>query len=217
MRCSAVAGVMEILQQARDCNRLPRLFCIVMNIDKIVLSVSIPAASCCSVVSAQEKTAVSTKESCLAFVQEFYGWYVPKARDMSVDSLDLALKQRRSAFSTQVIKEVEAVEADARRNKEAGLDFDWILNTQDAGDPGDPGYLVRNSKLNGNVCRVEVYRQLPGGKVEKDVVPELGFEHGRWLFVNFHYPDSRYPQSENLLSMTKVYLDAVSKSPTKPH
>jgi hypothetical protein len=179
-----------------------------MNIGKIVLSVSMLAASCCSFVSAQGKTSVPTKESCLAFVQEFYGWYVPKARDLSVDSLDLALKQRRSAFSVQVIKEVEAVEADARRNREAGLDFDWILNTQDAGDAGDPGYLVRNSKLNGNVCRAEVYRQLPEGKVVKDVVPDLSFEHGRWLFVNFHYPDSRY----NLLNMTKQYLDSVSKS-----
>ncbi len=136
---------------------------------------------------------------------------------MGVDSLDLALKKKRSVFTAKVIKQVEAVEADAIRNKEAGLDFDWILNTQDAGDPGDPGYLVRNSKLNGNVCRVEVDRQLPDGKLQKDVVPELAFEHGRWLFVNFHYPDSPYPHSENLLSMTTMYLGSVGKSQTKPH
>jgi len=170
----------------------------------------------CAFLSAQEKKPVPTKESCLAFVQEFYGWYVPKARDMNVQSLDLALKQRRSAFSARLIKGVEAVEADARRNQEAGLDFDWILNSQDPGDPGEPGYLVRNSKLNGNVCTVDISRQRPDGKGER-IVPELTFNDGRWLFVNFHYPDSPYPQSENLLSIVKNYLDSAREAPDKAH
>jgi hypothetical protein len=188
-----------------------------MNIAKVALSAAVFAATCCPFLSAQDKkTAIPTKESCLAFVQEFYGWYVPKARDINVHSLDLALKERRSAFNPRLIKGVEAVEADATRNQEAGLDFDWILNSQDPGDPGEPGYLARNSKLNGNVCHVEVSRQRPDGKGER-IVPELNFEHGRWLFVNFHYPDSPYPQSENLMSMIKAYLNSVSESSKKAH
>lgn len=154
------------------------------------------------------------KSPALAFVQEFYDWYVPKARDMTVNSLDLP-KERHPAFSARLIQGVETIEADARRHHEAGLDFDWILNTQNPGDPGDPSYLVRNSKLTGNVCRVDVYRQVPGGKIEKDVIPELNFEHGKWL-VNFHYPDSRYPQNENLLSIIKANLDSISRAPKEP-
>ena len=110
----------------------------------------------------------------------------------------------------RLLKAVEAVEANARRNKEAGLDFDWILNTQDAGDPGEPGYSVRNSTLNGTVCSVEVYRQSPEGQFQKDIMPEVSVESGRWLFVNF-----RYPQSDDLLSQTRTYLNSVSKPPKK--
>jgi hypothetical protein len=40
----------------------------------------------------------------------------------------------------------------------------------------------------------DVSRQRPDGKGER-IIPELNFEHGRWIFVNFHYPDSPYPQS----------------------
>jgi hypothetical protein len=182
-----------------------------MNIGKIVISLAVFAPICCSSLSAQERALTPTKKSCLAFVEEFYNWYVPKARDTNVDSIDLALKDRRSAFSPRLLKGVEAVEANARRNKEAGLDFDWILNTQDPGDPGDPGYSVRNATLSGSMCRVEVYLQLPEGKFQKDVMPQLSFQNRRWLFANF-----LYPQSDNLLRQTRAYLDAATRPPKKP-
>ena len=156
------------------------------------------------------------KQSCVAFVREFYAWYVPKARAENLDSMDAALKERRNAFSERLLKGLQDVDADAKRNQEAGLDFDWILNSQDPGDAGDPGYLVGNGRLNGNACRVDVSRQRPDGKGER-IVPELTFERGRWTFVNFHYPGSPYPQSENLLSMIKEYLTSVRQSPKKPH
>jgi hypothetical protein len=187
-----------------------------MNISKAVLSTAMLAATGCSLLSAQEKASVPTKASCLAFVQEFYGWYVPKARATALGSMDAALKVRRVAFSRHLLKGLQDVDDDARRNQEAGLDFDWILNSQDPGDPGDPGYLVRNSSLSANVCRVEVSRQRPDGETEK-IVPELKFEDGRWLFTNFHYPDSPYPQSENLLGMISAYLKSARGSPQKPN
>ena len=174
------------------------------------------AANCFPSLFAQEKKLGPTKESCLAFVQEFYGWCVPKARSTTENSMDAALRQRRSAFSPRLVRGLEKVDADAKRNQEAGLDFDWILNSQDPGDPGDPGYIVLDSKLKGNLCRVDVSRQRPDGEGER-IIPELIFENERWVFLNFHYPDSPYPQSENLLSMIKVYLDSVVESPKKPH
>jgi tetratricopeptide (TPR) repeat protein len=177
-----------------------------MNFGKIRFSAAIIAVTFCQLISAQDQKSAATKESCLAFVQEFYGWYITKARDVSVDSLDLALKERRSAFIAKLTKGVEAVDADARRYKEAGLDFDSVLNSQDPGDSGD--YSVSDSKLSGNACRVDVFRQRPDGKGER-ISPELRFENGRWHFVNFHYPDSPYLQSENLLSMVAVHLSDI--------
>jgi len=174
-----------------------------MNTSKVALTLAALITVGCPCLSAQKPKSGPTKESCQTFVQGFYNWYVPKARNMDVDSIDLALKERRSAFDAQLAKAVKAVEADALRNRDAGLDFDWILNTQDAGDPGDPGYIVRSAVVSEETCRIEVYRRLPKGRLQKEVMPELRFENGRWLFVNFHYPDSA-----DLLRLTKTYFDS---------
>jgi hypothetical protein len=181
-----------------------------MNAARLALSLAALVTVCCPGLSAQKPRSAPTEESCRAFVQEFYNWYTPKARSMDADSLDLAVKERRSAFDVQLVKAVEAVEADAIRNREAGLDFDWILDTQDAGDPGDAGYVVRNGVVSEDTCRIEVYRQLPAGRLQKKVMPELRFANGRWIFVNFRYPDS-----EDLLRLTKAYLDS-AEPPNKP-
>jgi len=95
------------------------------------------------------------------------------------------------------------------------LDFDWILNSQDPVDPNDPGYFASDGTVEGSMCRVHVSRQRPDGKGEK-IVPELKFEDGRWFFVNFHYPDVPYPQSENLLGLIGSYLKAPRGS-SKPN
>jgi len=89
------------------------------------MALLIPASS--SPLFAQEKKVVPTKESCQAFVQEFYDWYLPKVRDLHVNSEELALTERRSAFSAQLVKGVEQVEAAATRDHDIGLDFDWVL------------------------------------------------------------------------------------------
>lgn len=167
--------------------------------------------NCGALVFAQASGPVASPKSCQSFVQEFYDWYLPKARSLDINSLDLALRQRASVFSARLIDAVKAVEADAARERDAGLDFDWILNTQDPGDPGEPGYVARDATVSAATCRIDVYRQMSPGKVEKEVVPELEFEHGRWRFVNFHYPDSTAAENENLLSLTSAYLKSNSK------
>jgi hypothetical protein len=60
---------------------------------------------------------------------------------------------------------------------------------------------------------VEVFGFWNGKKNAKpDVVPELVFEKGRWIFVNFHYDSSGFPENENLVSV----LQALKKSREKP-
>jgi hypothetical protein len=149
-------------------------------------------------------------------VKEFYAWYLPKVRTTDPRAelpLDRRLNDRHSAFNQTLIRWVSAVESEARRTHEAGLDFDPILNAQDPGDPGDPGYFVNNSSVADNVCRVDVYRSVSGGKIEKEVIPELNFEHGRWVFVNFHYPNIPFPQSDDLLSLIRAYLKPAQDGP----
>ena len=34
-----------------------------------------------------------------------------------------------------------------------------------------------------------------------DVTPELAFENGHWIFLNFHYPNTGSPNNENLLAL----------------
>ncbi len=180
-----------------------------MNSCRLVLCVVIFASVHSSFLWAREKASAPTKETCLAFVRNFYGWYVPKARTETLNSDDAALKARRSAFSQRLLKGLQAVDEDAKLNQEAGLDFDWILNSQDPGDLGDPDYLVRNARVTGNACRVDVARQRSDRKTER-IVPELNFAAGGWVFVNFYYPDSTSPESENLLNMIRVYLNAAA-------
>ena len=42
-----------------------------------------------------------------------------------------------------------------------------------------------------------------GGKksAKPDVVPELVFESGHWIFINFHYDGAGIPVNENLMSI----------------
>lgn len=174
-----------------------------MNLGRLAF-VAVVLAVCCPVVPSQE-TARLSRASCLAFVKAFYGWYVPKARAETLTSEGAALRERPSAFSSQLLNQLSEFEAEHKRNQDAGLDFDWILNSQDPGGPGEPGYEARGANLNGQTCRVNVSRQRPDGKGEK-ISPELKFENGRWLFVNFHYPGALYPQSENLIAMIRSYL-----------
>ena len=52
--------------------------------------------------------------------------------------------------------------------------------------------------------RVEVYSVSSGKKSPKPVVvPELTLKAGRWIFVNFHYGNSKDSGFENLVSLMK--------------
>ena len=75
-----------------------------------------------------------------------------------------------------------------------------FLNSQDPGDR----YVVGEITRKGDRYWAAVYGIWDGKKNKTpSVVPELMFNHGRWLLLNFHYERSAYPQNENLLSLLK--------------
>jgi len=167
------------------------------------------------IAAAQQKPPASAGKSCEAFVKEFYGWYLPIAQaeiERHVDPLDLAVKANPPVLSRELIHGLEAVRAEETKTGDAGLDFDPVLNSQDPGDPGDPPYLIRDARVEGDICRADVYYQSRNGKSERIVVPELRTEHDHWIFTNFRYPNSSYPESGNLVSLIKNYLRLSTKA-----
>jgi hypothetical protein len=89
---------------------------------------------------------------------------------------------------------------------------DPVLNAQDPGDPGD-SYVIVKATYGDGACSVELHSKFRNTSDVAIVVPELRFEQGRWVFVNFHYPDSTDKRSENLRNLIKNYL---APSPTSP-
>jgi hypothetical protein len=147
---------------------------------------------------AQAKGGQEVSESLRGFVQEFYNWYVPRTlRDKPNSSWDLALKQKRSLFSPQLVRAIrEDSAAQIKSPREiVGLDFDPFLNSQDPSER----YEVGNITPRGESYWVDIYGLWPGKKRERpDVMAELLHRNGRWLFVNFHYPGDK-----DLLSVLK--------------
>lgn len=165
--------------------------------------------SCSLTVAGQSQPAA---DSCRKFVRTFYNWYVPKAQDLQGDPLDLALKQKPSPFSAELVQGLNRVAAVAKRENDPGLDFDPVLNSQDPGDPGDSYVIVKTAYKN-DVCTIELHGKFRNSPDVAIVAPELRLERGRWVIVNFHYPDSNDKQNENLLTMIKNYLAPPRTSP----
>jgi hypothetical protein len=160
-------------------------------------------------VTAQEKPPQSTGKTCETFLKEFYGWYLTKSRTTpphGVWPLEITLKSNPPILSAGLTRGINAVDAEANKSQDAGLDFDPVLNTQDSGGPADPPYLIRDVKVNAGVCRADVYYQSTDGKTEKIVVPELHAQNDRWIFTNFHYPNFPSDPNSNLVSIIKNYL-----------
>ena len=143
------------------------------------------------------------QKSCREFVQRFYDWYVPKALEESqVPSVDLALKYKRSAFSTELFQALN--EDSAAQGKVAaeivGLDFDPFLNSQEPRER----YVVGNVTSKNDRYWVEVFSVSSGNKSAKPaVIPELTHKDGQWIFVNFHYRDGHDSEDADLLSILK--------------
>ena len=143
----------------------------------------------------------SGQNSCRDFTQKFYDWYLPNTHHKEIKkngkgALEFALEKRRSAFDPDLVRQLEHGEAKAKVEGEPFLDFDPVLNSQDPA----PQYSVEKVTLKANHCWADVYGVWPTQKNEKpDAVCELSLRDEQWFFVDFHYPDSEYPNSRSLL------------------
>ena len=124
-------------------------------------------------------------------------------RNSRESALELALREKRSSFSPELVKGLkEDLAASKKSHGEiVGLDFDPFLNAQDIAER----YLVGKITTKGDHYWIEVFGIFGGQKNSNpDVVPELAFENGQWIFTNFHYGKTDIPVNENLLSVLEV-------------
>ena len=169
---------------------------------KAALGISILLMACCSLRG--QKPAQATRDSCLGFTQTFYNWYVAHAlKSANLEPWIVALRYEGGPFSKELAQALLRSESEAEAEGDAVLDFDPILNTQDPADR----YAVRNIVWKDGHWWANVYgvwsRPVPHQGKGPQVIAELDFKNGRWLFLNFHYPNSTNPNNENLLSILR--------------
>lgn len=150
-----------------------------------------------AVAGAQERVG-----SCKTFVRNFYNWYAARY-DQPAGWLELIVKERSADFSPEMLAALRgyAEAATSGKGEISGLDLDPILNTQDNADR----YVVGDIAHSGDTYRVEVYGITQGKKrSHADVIADLKFKDGHWMFVNFEYGQWR----GDLLSMLKKLRDS---------
>jgi len=125
------------------------------------------------------------------FVQAFYDRYVPIALRLSPNpAWYVVLTDRATSLNAELVRALETDSAAQTNATEGivGLDWDPFLSTQDP----DPHYVVGKSTRQGKKYFVDVYSVRSGKRGDKpDVIPELTWQNGSWVFVNFHYPHVR--------------------------
>ncbi len=116
-------------------------------------------------------------------------------------SLDQVLTPRLQHY----LKQEEAVQA---KEKDAGLDFDPYLNTQDP----SPKFVVDDVHVNGNRCDAIVHGYDQGAQRE-EVMPELSKTEDRWIIENFHYKfdynDGKPARGDDLIHLIRQYVGEV--------
>jgi hypothetical protein len=176
---------------------------------KVSSLLAVLALACSLPIAGQKQSAIN---SCGHAAQSFYDWYVPLLASntpASAHSTEIALRQQRYPFSSQLRSLLAAdAKASARQPSEiVGLDFDPFTNSQDPGDPpGDP-YVIGKIQLANNSCLVEMHdvsEGVPGASIA--VTAELERRNGRWTFINFHYPEP--PPQDNLKSILRTLAAA---------
>jgi hypothetical protein len=146
--------------------------------------------------------AAPTEQSCHEFVQEFYNWYLAGFRKQTDGiTIQTVFKERGSSFTPTLRQqlEIDAKAAAANPGEVVGLDFDPFLNAQDTPERCIFGKVTPKA----NNYSVEVFEVFSGKKSQKpDVVPELEFKNGQWVFTNFVYPRDK-GKSDDLLNVLK--------------
>ena len=157
--------------------------------------------------------------SCRAFVQDFYNWYIKIINSNSnLDGTDLIIKFRKTSFDPELLRQLKLDEdANAKAKEIVGLDFDPFVDAQEFADKYQAGKVT----IQGSNCLVEVRGFWGKDNVpiknsnkkaqEPDVIPELAFRNGAWVFVNFHYPNQKNQQDQDLLVILKSLRDERQK------
>jgi len=151
-----------------------------------------------SCIHAQASSRQNLEASCHKFVQEFYNWYVKesdRAYKARTSAWTLAIRHRRAAFSPgllRLLKQEERSPALDANGYEAGLDFDPIGAGQDTPNRYVAGNVIpRNGRYFAEVWSYSApppHSQASRKRAEEPAVtPELVFQDGHWVFVNFHY------------------------------
>jgi hypothetical protein len=141
------------------------------------------------------------------FVQKFYNWYTPIAREESpTPPWITAIRKQDSAFSRELATALQ-LDADAQsvaKGEIVGIDFDPFLSGQDPCDH----YATESVNVSGEKYLAEIHCVMAGKEREKPVViSELRNNGGHWIFVNFHYAGNK-----DLLSL----LDKLRQSREHP-
>jgi hypothetical protein len=142
--------------------------------------------------------------SCKQFAESFYSWYVPfTQKNFQRPAFEIALEKRPTAFSPELLLALRA-DAQAQRGAKGeivGIDFDPFVGSQDPARH----YDARKATLRGEVCLVEVWRDLPSDNSAKsdepDVVAEISNQTGQWHFDNFQYPSLKADLKQVLISL----------------
>jgi hypothetical protein len=138
--------------------------------------------------------------ACKKYVQSFYDWYVSKNQGNPNDDTIIAVfKNKKFAFSKELeskLKEDHDV-AGLFPGEIVGLDYDPFLNAQDVATK----YTVGQINSAATKYRADVFSVFDGKKSSKPVVvPELILQNGKWVFVNFIYPDASRKENQDLIT-----------------
>ncbi|HKV04479.1 MAG TPA: hypothetical protein VJO53_05145 [Candidatus Acidoferrales bacterium] len=185
------------------------------NIKPVALATLLLLAGIVRPLSAQLSNLQASDEACRNFVQSFYDWYAPNLLDDSPyeSAIDRVLES--GLLSPDLARELkEVTDTEAKSGGDIWLGVDPIVHSEDLWEK----FVARSVTRQGDHYFVEIHGVSSEKKDDSaDVVAELVFQTGRWIFVNFHYPG--YLESsgnENLLSVLRRLRRSIYEPDSPP-
>jgi hypothetical protein len=179
-----------------------------MTIPKACIGLCLCLTFSISLSSQESGRTQADNKSCRDFVGTFYTWYFPIAsRNNRVPASDFALKERAYVFSSELLWRLRE---ESEVQKRAGSDIvDLDADPFFSSDGPGKGFVLEKITIKDDRCWAELHTVWAGKEdATPDVTPELAFEDGRWLFVNFYYPSPSNPKALNLLSELKAIRES---------
>jgi hypothetical protein len=156
---------------------------------------------------AAPKSTFSPEQSCKAYVQKFYDWYMKAAFEEKADpAFNRALNRKAFAFSpglAKLLKDDLAASA-ASPNEIVGLDWDPFVGGQDL----PHHYTIKKISFVKPNCQATVEAKDPDSQAIT-VIPVLRQDKAGWQFVNFLYPEEK----RDLVRSLKLLADDRRRNP----